>query len=86
MLYTEIHGSQFMALNLALLSVILFGHLGSLRHPQGLCHPSRATLFPSVFLVGFPSPYPSRSTWEEMTVLCLVPKPCPRDVDAQRNN
>ena len=39
MLYTEIHGSQFMALNLALLSVILFGHLGSLRHPQGLWAP-----------------------------------------------
>ena len=42
MLYTEIYGSQFMALNLALLSVILFGHLGSLRHPQGLCHPLSA--------------------------------------------
>lgn len=85
MLYTEIRGSQFMAMNLALLSVTLFGHLGSLRHPQGLCHPSLATLSLSVFLVGLPSPYPSRSTWEEMTVLCLVPKLCPHDVDAQRN-
>ena len=61
------------------------GTWGPLQAPRVSEHPSLATLSLSVFLVGFPSPYPSRSTWEEMTLLCLVPKPCPCEVDAQRN-
>ena len=40
---------------------------------------------PSLFSLLDLSPCPSRRTWEEMTVLCLVPEPCPRVVDAQRN-
>ena len=62
------------------------GTWGPLGIPRVSEHHSLATLSLSIFLVGFPSPYPSRSAWEEMTVLCLVPKSCPRDVDAQRNN
>ena len=81
---TQIHGSQSMALNLALLSVILFGHQGFLTHPRGLWAPSPATC-PSLFSLLDLSPCPSRRTWEGMTVLCLVPEPCPRVVDAQRN-
>ena len=61
------------------------GTWGPLGIPRVSEHHSLATLSLSIFLVGFPSPYPSRSAWEEMTVLCLVPKSCPRDVDAQRN-
>ena len=60
------------------------GTWGPLRTRRVSEHPPLAISSLSVFLVGFVS-LPFQENLGEMTVLCLVPEPCPRVVDAQRN-